>query len=962
MNGTRRFWCLLTLAWSVASFSFAKDLLVVDLRQKGFVSIEAAVASISIPDPTLVGALLLSENKIEKISGLDRFTNLKILDLRANQIRSLENIAPLPSVEVVDLTENKLASTKGVASFPNARTLDLGWNPITDLVDLTNLKKLWSLSLMLSEYKNDGDSGSCFKSLTPLVSVVRSVAFAKLQTVAQNLGEAGLERIKSAAGSSVEFIVFWNPLPWFQTDLRLPEEYRKHYPTPEAKESSADSPKTADKDNAGIFGSLYTFVYFAILKEYDKSLSLIKNPAINDNKSDFGGDILNYEKTSGGNGEWSISDHLSANGKVRERNTIVLGYSTDWNLRIVEYLDENSNRYCVSINIIESILDIIGPAEYSGYYWRDGSFGIYIDAKMQDGKFGVAEFYDNNGNKTRMDVSYVKEKSTDGSISAQFRKEFYDAQGQMATSIDYYDQEAYLYRKTSYAEGKKTKSHMGMLAPSDGQSRFFDFLIISDNFDSAGNKTAQNIYYLKNGKVVGFLANGQKDVTPIGGTEPSDEYYVKDFSVSILVEDSAQETIIAEGDTLLGRTPISLNLQDRLKQRSPGEYSLKAKLPGYADAKIKVDAVPAPLALLSHVKVEGSYDESRICTLTINSTPTASAEMTANYLNLGFTGSTIKLNRGDALNLSLKANGLTKSFAVSKTDTTRAANVISIPFDAEARVVSFESGPSKEATIKVSGTEMGVTPVVLTWYGKKTVEVAIEKNGIKKTFSCTADEPGSQTFSMELDAEPRTISVITEPLGAKVSINGKSAGFGPVYDFITYGPSVNISVSKANYRSFSNKYDLKDESSLADKIKLKFDWGSILPEELQLGTGLTAAGIGPTASIELGNAMPLQVELGAAFGLPIPSVDLGNAFGVQVGINWALWGEKTSGLAGFFFGYYSYPDMNESLIVPSLKFTSRFHLLYSSGPFISGQYYFIDSYSAGLIPFIQIGWFWMKKG
>lgn len=106
-------------------------------------------------------SLDLSENKIEKIPDLSLFTDLKSVNYSFNTLSDILNLKTVSnSLEVLDLHNNKLVSTdiSNIDNrFQNLNTLDLSVNGLSQIPDLSELKKLKDLSVLhnnINDYTN----------------------------------------------------------------------------------------------------------------------------------------------------------------------------------------------------------------------------------------------------------------------------------------------------------------------------------------------------------------------------------------------------------------------------------------------------------------------------------------------------------------------------------------------------------------------------------------------------------------------------------------------------------------------------------------------------------------------------------------------------------------------------------------------------------------------------------------
>ena len=92
--------------------------------------------------------LLLDNNQLTTLKGIENLTNLEYLYLDNNELTSLpEGISNLTNLVWLDLEDNKLTNLEGIENLTNLKRLDLHNNNITNLPEgidkLTNLKELY---------------------------------------------------------------------------------------------------------------------------------------------------------------------------------------------------------------------------------------------------------------------------------------------------------------------------------------------------------------------------------------------------------------------------------------------------------------------------------------------------------------------------------------------------------------------------------------------------------------------------------------------------------------------------------------------------------------------------------------------------------------------------------------------------------------------------------------------------
>ncbi len=77
--------------------------------------------------------LSLKNNQISEIKGLDTFTNLKSLKLQFNEITKIKAFDKLKNLEKVNLSHNKILDINGIKQLTNLKSLNLSYNKITEI-------------------------------------------------------------------------------------------------------------------------------------------------------------------------------------------------------------------------------------------------------------------------------------------------------------------------------------------------------------------------------------------------------------------------------------------------------------------------------------------------------------------------------------------------------------------------------------------------------------------------------------------------------------------------------------------------------------------------------------------------------------------------------------------------------------------------------------------------------------
>jgi Leucine-rich repeat (LRR) protein len=77
--------------------------------------------------------LSLKNNHISEIKGLDTLNNLKSLKLQFNEITKIKGLSRLKSLEKLNLSHNKILDINGLKQFSNLKSLNLSYNKITEI-------------------------------------------------------------------------------------------------------------------------------------------------------------------------------------------------------------------------------------------------------------------------------------------------------------------------------------------------------------------------------------------------------------------------------------------------------------------------------------------------------------------------------------------------------------------------------------------------------------------------------------------------------------------------------------------------------------------------------------------------------------------------------------------------------------------------------------------------------------
>ena len=91
--------------------------------------------------------LMLSDNRIESVQGLQNLPALQTLELSDNQIQSVQALQNLPALQTLKLSDNQIQSVQGLQNLPALQTLNLSGNQIQSVQALQNLPALQTLNL-----------------------------------------------------------------------------------------------------------------------------------------------------------------------------------------------------------------------------------------------------------------------------------------------------------------------------------------------------------------------------------------------------------------------------------------------------------------------------------------------------------------------------------------------------------------------------------------------------------------------------------------------------------------------------------------------------------------------------------------------------------------------------------------------------------------------------------------------
>lgn len=104
------------------------------------------IKNLDITSPILT-TLNLSTNKIRKISGLEKLTELEVLTLHFNDIQKIEGLEQLTKLQNLGLSNNKIQKIEGLENLRKLHALNIDNNAITTLSGLEHLSSLRILGI-----------------------------------------------------------------------------------------------------------------------------------------------------------------------------------------------------------------------------------------------------------------------------------------------------------------------------------------------------------------------------------------------------------------------------------------------------------------------------------------------------------------------------------------------------------------------------------------------------------------------------------------------------------------------------------------------------------------------------------------------------------------------------------------------------------------------------------------------
>ena len=111
------------------------------------------IKNLDVTSPILTN-LDLSSNKIGKISGLEKLTELETLSLNSNNIQKIEGLKKLVKLKNLSLSNNKIQQFEGLENLRKLQTLNINNNAITSVRGLEHLTSLKILGINNNKLKS----------------------------------------------------------------------------------------------------------------------------------------------------------------------------------------------------------------------------------------------------------------------------------------------------------------------------------------------------------------------------------------------------------------------------------------------------------------------------------------------------------------------------------------------------------------------------------------------------------------------------------------------------------------------------------------------------------------------------------------------------------------------------------------------------------------------------------------
>ncbi len=150
----------------------------------------------------------MENNQIKDLSGIEKLTNLKQLNLCGNELKDISELKNLANLESIDLSHNEISDISTLKNLTNLKKLNLGNNKVRDVSALSNLTNLQELNLGYISYHgfetpdpeanyNEIGDISTLKNLTNLQTL--NLGYTKIKDIS---GLKGLSNLKTLNLSS----------------------------------------------------------------------------------------------------------------------------------------------------------------------------------------------------------------------------------------------------------------------------------------------------------------------------------------------------------------------------------------------------------------------------------------------------------------------------------------------------------------------------------------------------------------------------------------------------------------------------------------------------------------------------------------------------------------------------------------------------------------------------------------
>lgn len=145
-----------------------------------------------------VSALVLDNQQISNITGLQHFVNIKELSLSGNEISDIAVLASLSGLKEINLQDNMIANISSISGLTNLSELDLSSNIISDISPLVGLTGLESLNLS----NNQISDVSALKNMSNLDKI--DLSYNKITSISSLSKSAFINNLGVFAGASAQ--------------------------------------------------------------------------------------------------------------------------------------------------------------------------------------------------------------------------------------------------------------------------------------------------------------------------------------------------------------------------------------------------------------------------------------------------------------------------------------------------------------------------------------------------------------------------------------------------------------------------------------------------------------------------------------------------------------------------------------------------------------------------------------